>query len=59
MATLKCPRCATTHEAEPPSDACQWAYVCPGCGERITPLAGDCCVFCSYSDVRCDYAHGS
>jgi uncharacterized membrane protein YfcA len=28
-------------------------YDCKGCGERLKPLEGDCCVFCSYGSVRC------
>jgi hypothetical protein len=36
-----------------PTDACQFFYDCKGCGERLKPLAGDCCVFCSYGSVPC------
>src|ERR1700730_11043951 len=36
-----------------PTDACQFFYECKGCGERLKPLAGDCCVFCSYGSVPC------
>jgi len=36
-----------------PIDACQFFYDCKGCGERLKPNAGDCCVFCSYGSVRC------
>src|SRR5215213_40710 len=32
-----------------PSDACQFFYVCRGCGEMLRPREGDCCVFCSYA----------
>jgi hypothetical protein len=51
--TLTCPQCH--HQAvEPmPVDACQFFYVCKGCGEKLKPLAGDCCVFCSYGSVPC------
>ena len=34
-----------------PTDACQFFYDCNDCGERLKPLAGDCCVFCSYGSV--------
>ena len=27
-----------------PTDACQIVYDCKGCGERLKPLPGDCCV---------------
>ena len=36
-----------------PSDACQFFYVCKGCGITLKPLPGDCCVFCSYGSVPC------
>jgi hypothetical protein len=28
-------------------------YVCKGCEEKLKPLPGDCCVFCSYGSVPC------
>ncbi|WP_283809857.1 GDCCVxC domain-containing (seleno)protein [Bradyrhizobium sp. MOS003] len=28
-----------------PTDACQFFSDCKGCGERLKPLLGDCCVF--------------
>ncbi|MBD3820340.1 MAG: hypothetical protein IE910_14975, partial [Brevundimonas sp.] len=36
-----------------PTDACIWFYDCLGCGVKLKPLPGDCCVFCSYADVPC------
>jgi hypothetical protein len=36
-----------------PTDACQFFYDCQGCGTRLKPKAGDCCVFCSYGNVPC------
>jgi hypothetical protein len=36
-----------------PADACQYFYDCKGCGARLKPLPGDCCVFCSYGSVPC------
>ena len=36
-----------------PTDACQFFYECKGCGERLKPKPGDCCVFCSYGSVPC------
>jgi hypothetical protein len=36
-----------------PTDACQFFYDCKGCGERLKPLPGDCCVFCSFGTVPC------
>jgi hypothetical protein len=35
-----------------PKDACQFFYDCKGYGERLKPLPGDCCVFCTYGAVH-------
>lgn len=51
--TLACPRCGGVHAETMPTDACLFFWECPACGELIRPLAGDCCVFCSYGDVPC------
>jgi hypothetical protein len=52
-AKLTCPVCGTTQEAEMPVNACQHFFVCAGCKSVLKPKEGDCCVFCSYSDVKC------
>lgn len=36
-----------------PTDACLFFYDCLGCGAKLRPKAGDCCVFCSYGDTPC------
>src|SRR5467141_4387582 len=51
--TLTCPKCGHRTVETMPTDACQFFYDCKGCGERLKPLAGDCCVFCSYGSVPC------
>jgi hypothetical protein len=51
--TITCPLCGHRQTEAMPTDACVFFYDCPGCGERLRPRAGDCCVFCSYGDVRC------
>ena len=53
QSTLTCPNCATAKKETMPTDACRFFYVCTGCGARLRPKAGDCCVFCSYGDVPC------
>jgi hypothetical protein len=50
---LTCPHCAYEAVETMPTDACQFFYDCKGCGERLKPKAGDCCVFCSYGSVKC------
>jgi hypothetical protein len=51
--TLTCPKCGQQAVETMPTDACLFFYDCKGCGERLKPLAGDCCVFCSYGSVPC------
>ena len=51
--TLTCPSCGHKAVELMPTDACQFFYVCKGCGTKLKPLPGDCCVFCSYGSVPC------
>jgi hypothetical protein len=50
---ITCPHCATAKAEAMPTDACQFFYVCTGCGTKLRPKPGDCCVFCSYGSVPC------
>ncbi|MDP7152673.1 MAG: GDCCVxC domain-containing (seleno)protein [Paracoccaceae bacterium] len=50
---LTCPKCGAVHDEVMPTDACQWFYECAACKTVLTPLEGDCCVFCSYADQKC------
>ncbi len=52
-AIITCPHCGGSYRVEMPTDRCQVVIVCQECGERMTPLPGDCCVFCSYADKPC------
>ena len=52
-AVLTCPECNTRQEVEMPVDACQYFYKCINCHKTIKPKEGDCCVFCSYADIKC------
>ena len=51
--TLTCPDCGARSAERMPTDACLFFWHCPGCGSRIKPKSGDCCVFCSYGSVVC------
>ncbi|MBM3563154.1 MAG: hypothetical protein FJX48_08385 [Alphaproteobacteria bacterium] len=51
--TLTCPHCSRAETLAMPQDACVIVHECASCGARLTPKAGDCCVFCSYGDVPC------
>jgi hypothetical protein len=52
-ATIICPHCGFSKKETMPTDACQFFYVCEGCGVTLRPKPGDCCVFCSYADSQC------
>ncbi|MEX0281980.1 MAG: GDCCVxC domain-containing (seleno)protein [Arenibacterium sp.] len=51
--TLACPECGHNEAEEMPTEACQWFYECKSCKTVLKPLAGDCCVFCSFATVPC------
>ena len=53
QSTLPRPECGTRVSKTMPTDYCQYFYDCPGCGALLRPLAGDCCVYCSYGDMPC------
>lgn len=51
--TLTCPHCGHREVETMPTDACQYYYECGSCRRLLRPLAGDCCVFCSFGSVPC------
>jgi hypothetical protein len=53
FSTITCPHCGHRERQRMPTDACLYFHECAGCGERLRPRSGDCCVFCSYGDVPC------
>ena len=50
---ITCPECGCSAEEEMPTDACIVCYECQGCHKMLRPLAGDCCVFCSFGSAKC------
>ena len=50
---LTCPQCGHAKAEIMSTDACQFFYECEQCKTVLRPLAGDCCVFCSYGSVKC------
>jgi len=50
---ITCPHCGARATEQMPLDACVFFYECAGCGARLKPKPGDCCVFCSYGSVPC------
>jgi hypothetical protein len=51
--TIICPLCGARATETMPTDFCLYFYDCPRCAIVLKPLPGDCCVFCSYGDVKC------
>jgi hypothetical protein len=53
QSTIRCPDCGHAALETMPVDACQFFYDCKGCGRRLKPRPGDCCVYCSYGSMAC------
>jgi len=52
-AVITCPKCGHQEAETMPEDACMYFYECTACHTVLKPMQGDCCVFCSYSPVKC------
>lgn len=50
---LTCPDCGAQSVETMPTNACVYFHTCVGCGARLKPKPGDCCVFCSYGSAPC------
>ena len=53
LSVITCPHCQCQATETMPTNACKFLYDCAGCGKRLKPLPGDCCVFCSFGTVPC------
>lgn len=53
LSVITCPHCGHQVEETMPTNACLFFYDCLACHTRLKPLAGRCCVFCSYGSVPC------
>ena len=53
VSTITCPLCQHAKTENMPTEACQFFYECEGCHAILKPLPGDCCVYCSYGNVKC------
>lgn len=56
QAWITCPVCGCRNLEELSADRCLYSYDCSGCGARLQPREGDCCIFCSYGSQRCPSA---
>jgi hypothetical protein len=50
---ITCPECSYQQTETMPTDSCVFFYECPNCKAFLKPKPGDCCVFCSYGNVKC------
>ncbi len=50
---ITCPECNFSKEENMPQNSCLHFYECTNCHSLLIPLVGDCCVFCSYGNVKC------
>jgi len=55
-AIITCSECQHAKIETIREDACQFFYECANCHTVLRPKPGDCCVFCSYSPIRCPSA---
>ena len=53
QSTITCPSCGHKQTETMPTDYCLFFYECPSCKSMLKPQKGDCCVFCSYGNVKC------
>ena len=51
--TVSCPNCGFRKIELMELNSCQFFYECSKCKSILKPKEGDCCVFCSYGDVKC------
>ncbi len=53
FSVITCPVCGYQKQEIMPENACVYFYECTRCKLVIKPIEGDCCVFCSYGNVKC------
>lgn len=53
QANIKCPNCGAETKEIMPKKKRVYFYACPKCYNILKPKPGECCIFCSYADVKC------
>jgi len=51
--TITCPHRSGQTKQEMSIKSYVYFFDCPPCGKQFKPVAGDCCVFNSYGDMKC------
>lgn len=52
-AVIACPFCGFKKNETMPAAYSEKEYTCAKCAKVLTPKEGECCVFCSYSNMIC------
>ena len=50
---ITCPHCHFKQKEVMPTNSCLYFYECTNCNKTLKPNQGDCCVFCSYGNIKC------
>lgn len=53
QSTISCPNCNHNKKEMMSHDACEFFYECENCKIVLKPRQGDCCIYCSYGNVKC------
>ncbi|MHA1944749.1 MAG: GDCCVxC domain-containing (seleno)protein [Candidatus Hodarchaeales archaeon] len=53
ISNVTCPNCGHKADNKMPENHCLLFYTCSNCQSILKPQNGDCCIFCSYGDVKC------
>jgi len=53
VSRITCPDCKYSKTEILPTEVCLIKYTCQNCKKDLYPKEGDCCVFCTYGDVKC------
>lgn len=53
VSVITCPHCGHQQAETMPVFSCAIFYRCTRCEAMLQPLAGDCCVYCSYGTEPC------
>ena len=51
--TITCPNCLHQSNEKMPIEYCQYFWECQICKNQVKPKTGDCCVYCSYGNIKC------
>ena len=50
---ITCPQCHQKTTEQMSTNYCQYIWECPHCNNKLKSRQEDCCVYCSYGNVKC------